>query len=574
MRLKYHLKKLTSSPRLRRTLLLVSLWLIAFIVVSTSTLEPVLAANGFADPNGDGSTGSWSSTGANFYTEIDEGVRQPTVPTLTDTVTADAASGGNLFLRMGTIASDIYMVTRLRVRVYHNDGSNGRVNVQLFDDDESTALTSEVTIGRNNSSDGWDIANFAGLQMLPSQLDTLSVRLRPSLHNGANPSNTVTVYAMYLQITYDRLPRFRQAAYRFFNNDNSIDVGTAIGGQDSNIVLASAGDAFRLRILLDVQRATIPIDMESFKLQFVDPGTGTCASPSGGTPATYTDVTGSTVIAFNDNASPADEDALTANVNDPVHDSDTTYNQSYQEANNFSNSEAEIPINQSAMWDFSLIDNSAPSETSYCFKITETDGSDIFSYDEYPVVTTPGGTLTVDVVNSSGVPVASPSRPMTTTGFGFECQTTTGQIGVGQQRVRVDNGTGNAEWNLTIAATGGPTDTWDAGANDYDFNDPGGSPAGCGDGGDTDGLAGQLEFDLSAINITEQSGCSENGLTSGSSVGFEEGVTDSVTLMTAGSTADTGCYWDFRNMDVSQQIPPEQINDSYSINLTITVTAI
>ena len=333
------------------------------------TRHVIEAASGNVEPNGDGATGSWSSTGGSFYTEIADGVTQPTVPTTTDYISADAASGGNYFARMDTIPTDIYMITRVRIRVYHNDGSNGRVNVQLFDDDESTNLTSEVTIGRNNSSDGWDLANFAGLQMLPSQLDSMSVRLRPSLHNGGNPSNNVLVYAMYAQITYDRLPRFRQAAYRFFANANSTDVGSPLGSQDANVVLASAGDAFRLRILMDVQRATIPVGMESFKLQYVDPGTGSCASPSGGTPSSYTDVTGSTAIAFNDNASPADEDTLTANGNDPVHDSDTTIIQSYQEANNFSNSVNEIPINDSAMWDFSLIDNSAPSETSYCLRM-------------------------------------------------------------------------------------------------------------------------------------------------------------------------------------------------------------
>ena len=190
------------------------------------------------------------------------------------------------------------------------------------------------------------------------------------------------------------------------------------------------------------------------------------------------------------------------------------------------------------------------------------------------MVTTAGGVLSVDIVNSSGTPVASPNRNFTTTTFGFDCQSTTAQIGVNQQRIRVSNGTSNPQWNLNIAATGGATTQWsDGGSNTYDFNDPSGAPAGCIDGGDSDGQAGQLVFDLDSVNITEQSGCSETGLTSGTSGGFEEGVTDSYTLVTAGSSADTGCYWDFRNFDVTQTIPPEQTQSSYTLNLTVTVVA-
>jgi hypothetical protein len=536
--------------------------------------EPVYAALDDIDPNGDGSNGNWNSTAAAYSSEIDEGVRQPDVPVLTDFINADAATGGSYFARMSTIGPDIYMVTRIRVRVYHNDGTNGRVNVQLFDEDESTALSSEITIARNNNTNGWDLADFTGLQILPSQFDNLAIRLRTSLHNGSNPSTNVTVHAMYGQVTYDQLPRSRQAAYRFFANQNSADVGAPMGAQDSNIVLPTNGADFRLRVLLDVTRASIPQNMESFKLQFVDSGTGSCANPAGGNPSAYIDVTGSTAIAFNDNGAVADEAALTINANDPIHDADATISQSYQEANNFSNNINDIPITESAMWDFSLTDNTAPNETSYCFRIVAPDGSEIFAYDQYPVVTTAGGMLSVDVVDAAGDPVASPSRNLTAAGFNFDCTATTGQIGVNAQRVRVTNGTGNPEWTLTIAATGGPTDSWSDGAEQYDFNDPGGSPAGCSDGGDSDSLAGQLSFILGSVNITPEGGCSSTGLSSGSNASFEESVTDSVTLMVASSSADAGCFWDFRNFDVSQQIPREQIEGNYDINLTVTVTAV
>ena len=68
--------------------------------------------------------------------------------------------------------------------------------------------------------------------------------------------------------------------------------------------------------------------------------------------------------------------------------------------------------------------------------------------------------------------------------------------------------------------------------------------------------------------------CSATDITKGSSASFSEGVTDSITLLTAGASADTSCYWDFTGVSVSQTIPAEQPVDNYSINMTLTVTAL
>src|SRR5690606_21152357 len=94
--------------------------------------------------------------------------------------------------------------------------------------------------------------------------------------------------------------RYNQSAYRFFENTDSADVGTALEAQDTPAVLASSGDAFRLRTLFQLEYGNLFVDAQDFKLQYVDKGAGTCASPSGGTPASYTDVTAGTLNAFND----------------------------------------------------------------------------------------------------------------------------------------------------------------------------------------------------------------------------------------------------------------------------------
>jgi hypothetical protein len=68
--------------------------------------------------------------------------------------------------------------------------------------------------------------------------------------------------------------------------------------------------------------------------------------------------------------------------------------------------------------------------------------------------------------------------------------------------------------------------------------------------------------------------CSTTGITKWGSAGFSQGVTDSITLLTAAGTADTGCYWDFTGIAISQTIPWEQSTDNYSIAMTLTVVAI
>jgi hypothetical protein len=185
----------------------------------------------------------------------------------------------------------------------------------------------------------------------------------------------------------------------------------------------------------------------------------------------------------------------------------------------------------------------------------------------------PPGMLGVDIVDSSGCPVASPGISMASNDFSFACGTPTGTLGAASQKVRLTNTTGNPAWSLTIAATGGNTTLWSTGGVNYDFNDGAGSPTGCGDGADADsGEAGQLSLDPSGATITPKSGCDTTGLSLGSSASFAQGVLDSLTLATA-SGANTNCYWDFTGIGVSQKVPPEQTPGTYTLNLTVTVTA-
>jgi hypothetical protein len=224
----------------------------------------------------------------------------------------------------------------------------------------------------------------------------------------------------------------------------------------------------------------------------------------------------------------------------------------------------------SCAFDISSLDP-AGDDTQIYLKATLTDSGGTPYLNDWSVSWSAGGAgeLTSDIVDSGGSSVSSPSLSMTTSTVSFSYQTATGTLGVASQKVRVSNTTSNPEWTLAIAATS--TAFWDGASADYDFNDP---TAEAGDGSDDDVLGGQMTIDPSGGTITPEGGCSDTGISLHSSGSFNEGVTNSITLVTAADTADTSCYWDFTGIDVSQTIPAEQAVDSYSIDMVITVTAV
>ncbi|MEK9186013.1 MAG: hypothetical protein AAB885_00315, partial [Patescibacteria group bacterium] len=143
-----------------------------------------------------------------------------------------------------------------------------------------------------------------------------------------------------LSITVTGPLTLNQSGYRWFNNANSADVGSALAAINSQGEVSS-GTLVRLRLLIHVGNQALSASGKQFKLQYKN-----CIS------ANYADIGGD--VSFTNNAAPADGDTLTANANDPTHSSDGVVNQTYEEANNFTNSVAAIPAGQDGMWDFAL----------------------------------------------------------------------------------------------------------------------------------------------------------------------------------------------------------------------------
>jgi hypothetical protein len=162
------------------------------------------------------------------------------------------------------------------------------------------------------------------------------------------------------------------------------DVGTPLAAQSTAFTLTSTGQIFRLRVNLHVTTNTAVLSGHTFKLQYAL-RSGTCDTAFSG--ESYADVTQATTgIAYYDNATGTDATALTTNANDPT-SGNTLRRQTYEELNNFTNSQAAIAVNEDGMWDFSLRDNSGTGGDSYCIRIVKSTGTVLTSYTVVPEVT-------------------------------------------------------------------------------------------------------------------------------------------------------------------------------------------
>jgi hypothetical protein len=273
----------------------------------------------------------------------------------------------------------------------------------------------------------------------------ITMRIRTSL---------TTAGTWYLALEYAPDEQIKQSAYRFFDNIDSTDVGTALANQDTAATLSSTGAAFRLRMLLHMTTNKLAtLSAQSFKLQFAQRGADNlCDTAFSG--ETYIDVSTSTVIAFNDNPTPADGAALTANSNDPTHGTDTIVNQTYEELNNFTNSQAAIPSGQDGKWDFSLKDNGASANTAYCFRVVKSDGSLLDTYTVIPQITTASATI-VSVSVSDGT-IAYGMLPLNTSKSTCTSELNDAQIVTNNGNVTENfliKGQNSANW--TLATTPG-----------------------------------------------------------------------------------------------------------------------
>ncbi len=364
------------------------------------------------------------------------------IDTALDNTTYDASWGaavdpstGNVYLAYAASAATLGTDDDIRVRRFNASGGTWTTLTDVVTNSACAGVSNcgiaGAKIARDNTTGNLYVLYSA--QSTPGTAATANVYFKVSTDGGStwssefgpvystngdiygarlsfsDSSGILRIYATWYAATPDDLfgrpiapLTFNQSAYRLFNNTDSTDVGTPLAAQDTAATLSSSGQAFRLRMLLHVGVSDLFTNEGSFKLQFAQQS-GTCDTAFSG--ETYSDVTAATVIAYNDNPTPADGADITSNANDPTHGGDAIVNQTYEEANNFSNSASTggvINNGQDGKWDFSLKDNGATAGTAYCFRVVKSDGTVLDTYTVIPEITTAVSAI-VSITVSDGV---------------------------------------------------------------------------------------------------------------------------------------------------------------------------
>jgi len=221
--------------------------------------------------------------------------------------------------------------------------------------------------------------------------------IKTEYNNQNSPGTFITVAAQ------ETPPAFTQSAYRWFTNMASTSVGSPLAAQNTTTTAQLVnGSAFRLRLLVRVTGSVLNTGGQSFNLQYVDAGTGSCASPSGGTPATYTNVSTLSGDFYFLNNGIADGGALVATSTDPVDGANTVNNETYEQSNPFTNSQSAIAAGADGKWDFALQTGGATVGATYCFRAAIASGTAFSSYAVYPTAVIGNVAPTVGAVTLNG----------------------------------------------------------------------------------------------------------------------------------------------------------------------------
>ncbi len=167
------------------------------------------------------------------------------------------------------------------------------------------------------------------------------------------------------------------------------------------------------------------------------------------------------------------------------------------------------------------------------------------------------GTLSVDFVNASNVTIASPAVSFGAVSFSFACQPGTATLATASQKLQVKNPK-KAGVLVDINAVVPASAVWsDGGTNSYKYNDATG--AGC--------TNGQLAVGSDATLVKTVGANAPVYTTPG---GAFTG-TSAVTLLN--NTSSTAYNADITGYTLTQQIPAEQTNGTYSLPMVVSYVA-
>ncbi|MBI4090459.1 MAG: Ig-like domain-containing protein [Candidatus Komeilibacteria bacterium] len=375
----------------------------------------------------DGSSSTYISTGVDEEMDTETLTNPGTtafVQQVDVTMTCKAPSGGGAAEKAATF---------IREGSTDTEGTAVTIDRTTF-----TEYTTSYTTNPRTSA-AWTISQLNGLEG--------GVRLK-TIGSGE------TVQCSEFNATLQGNANAKMSSYRWFTNANSTDVGAALAAQDTAYTLTSDGQAFRLRLTMHVTASASQLaqNSEPMTLQFAQKS-GTCDTAYSG--ESWSDVTAATVIAFNDNATPADGATLTVNANDPS-DGHTKTTETYEELNNFQNTVATVANNEDGLWDFSLKDNGATDGVAYCFRVIKSD-------DNLPSV--PSVVPEIQIFNSDTTPptitnVSSDhANGSFTTGEVIDIDVTFSEAVTSTGNVTVELETGVTDQTCTFTVTAATTGT-------------------------------------------------------------------------------------------------------------------
>jgi len=396
---------------------------------------------------------------------------------------------------------------------------------------------------------------------------TYKIRYYFDLKSGNSAS--AVAYAWFDNANLDvTTPTFNQAAYRWFNNLDSTDVGTVLAAQDTAATAPAQLTPFRLRTLVDIGTADLAATVASFSLQF-SVKSGDC--DTGFVGESYSDVSDiSGTIRFYNNTTPVDGDTATLNTNDPTYLGHTKVMERYEEVNP-TNNVAAIPNGQYGLWDFALVDNSATAGTSYCFRMVWPSGSTLNTYTQIPEITTATAedtiTLTIDAGSSINFGTINPAtqRATDTTRIKVDTDSTDGyQVSIGRDRSSPAH---------TLASSANPSTYYvndtEGGINVFDglgtCNAPAVWPGSA-------GVSSGLGFVLWAADINKSTSCWGTGTTeahTSNEYAALEASSSANTFLNAGSNSPNPSY---ASIGWSLEVKQLQANTSYIGDVIIKAT--
>jgi hypothetical protein len=166
------------------------------------------------------------------------------------------------------------------------------------------------------------------------------------------------------------------------------------------------------------------------------------------------------------------------------------------------------------------------------------------------------GTLSVDFVDGSNVAIANPAVSFGAVTFDFACQDGTATLGEASQKLQVKNPK-KAGVSVDINAATPGTEVWsDGGTESYAYNDATGS--GC--------TNGQLAVTGGTFTKTAGAGTPTQTMPGGAFTG-----TSSVVLLN--NTGNVAYNADLTDFTLTQKIPAEQTDGTYSIPMVVSYVA-